>query len=109
MVNHIAENIISRGNMNISALTKGFILPEFKYKIIRRHGGISTGEGYDQLVKDLSKDKKDVDVIEVYVDWYKDGNKHGKYIYARLIEKKIEAQLIKDVKIKYKITVKLIN
>jgi len=110
MNNHIANNIITRGNMNISALTKGFILPYFIYEIRRKHGGGSLyGEGYDKLQKDLQKlDSKDIDAIIVKVNWNRNQSKYNKYIYAELIKNKIEVQLIENIKINYNITVELL-
>jgi len=116
MTNHLAHNIITRGNMNISALTKGFILPQFRYEIRRsRHGGGSSyGEGYNELHKDLDRHKlsgitqEDYDIF-VYVDWDGKQDKHGKEIYVELIQNKIEVQLLTDTNEKYKINVELIE
>ncbi len=112
--NHWAKNLITRGNMNISAITKGFILPSFKF-IIRRKGGGSPqyGEGIDHLKTELKKltgkTYDDVELIEVYVDWNKEVEKHSKEVYVELIQKKIEVQLLKSIKEKYKIKVELIK
>ena len=111
--NHWAKNIITRGNMNISAITKGFILPSFKF-IIRRRGGGSPqyGEGLGHLKKKLhkltGKTYEDVELIEVYIDWNKDVEKYGKEVYVELIQKKIEVELLKDNK-NYNIQVELIK
>ena len=100
------------GNMNISAITKGFILPSFTYEIrrVRHGGGSSYGVGYDDLQKDLQKfsgvTEDDYDIF-IFVDWDKKIDKDIK-VYAELIEKKIRVELIpfdKDKKIK--ITVEL--
>lgn len=111
--NQISENILTRGNMNISALTRGFILPKFKYVIRRRGGGSSPeGYGYPALEKDLIKIKQqgdEVDYIQIFIKWEDKKYKYGKNIYARLITKKIEAILIESTKEKYKITVELID
>ena len=103
--NHWAKNIITRGNMNISAITKGFILPKFTYAIRKKGGGgLQYGESYGQLqrdLKDLKKKEEEIDAIIVYIDWDKKVNKNIK-AYAKLIEKKIRAELIpfdKDKKI----------
>ncbi len=109
--NHWAKNIITRGNMNISAITKGFILPNFTFRIRRKGGGSSVeGEGYGQLQKELEKQlrKADIEAIEVYIQWNK-GVEHNKKIYAELIEKKISAKLLGDTGNEYKIEVNLIK
>jgi hypothetical protein len=112
--NHIATNIITRGNMNISALTKGFILPFFTYEIRTKAGGSGAYKGASlyELERDLAeirKKKEEVDAILVFVDWNKKVSRFGKEVYAELIMKKIEAELIKSTNEKYKITVQLIN
>lgn len=114
MKNHIANNILTRGNMNISSLTKGFILPYFEYEIIKASGGSGSykGTGYYELQRHLDemrKNKEEVGVIKVKVDWYKNNKKYNKKIYAELIIKKIEAQLIEKFEKKFKITVELID
>ena len=115
MSNHLTNNILTRGNMNISALTKGFILPFFKYEIKKKHGGGSLyGDGYENLQKELINQKQsgvtyeDVD-ITVFVDWDKSQNKENKEIYVKLIQKKIEVQLLENTKNKYSINVELIS
>lgn len=100
--------------MNISAITKGFILPFFTYEISTSGGGSGDykGAGLSQLERDLEdiRLKKDqVDAITVYVNWNKKVSRYGKEIYADLIMRKIEAQLLEITKEKYKITVELIE
>lgn len=98
-MNHFAKNLITKGWLNISALTKGFILPYFRYVIRRRGGGTYDGYGEENFYRDLRKNKpKDIDVIEVYVDWNKKKTKHDKKIYVELIKKKIEVKLLKEHK-----------
>lgn len=112
MPNHLANNILTRGNMNISAITKGFILPAFKFVIRKKKGGSPAyGKGLEQLKDELfkltGKTYDDVDSIEVYVDWNKDVNKYGKEVYVELIQKKIEVELLQTKK--YNIKVELIK
>jgi len=96
--------------MNISALTKGFILPQFKYKIRLRRGGSLYGDNYDQLKNDLQKQNiENIDYIKVYVDWNNNNNKYDKKIYVELIKKKIEVKLLNQIKKQYNITVELLN
>lgn len=113
--NHIATNIITRGNLNISSITKGFILPFFTYEIKVRKGGgsgIYKGSGYYELERDLyeiRKKQEEIDAIVVYVDWYKKQSKINKNIYADIIRNKIEAELLERTKEKYEITVEFIK
>lgn len=94
--------------MNISLLTKGFILPVFEYVIItrrRRHGGMGLGPLQDDIKK-IGIDE--IDVIKVYVDWYKHKKtKKDKKIYAEIVEKKISAELMKEFNEEIKIDVEL--
>lgn len=103
MSNHIATNIITRGNMNASALYKGFILPQFTYSIRTRRPGGSIGyyegDNINKLNKDINdvKDKKEeIDVINVYINWNKNINKLNKDIYVKLVETEIKAVLISN-------------
>jgi len=114
-MNHFSKNLITKGWLNISAITKGFILPFFSYEIRKKGGGSPIlGTGYQDLQRDLfqniqKKDEKDeIESIRIYVDWNKNVNKYGKEIYVELIKKNIEVQLLKDTKHKYKITVEII-
>lgn len=117
--NHITNNILTKGWMNISALTKGFILPSFQY-VIRRKGGLG-GNDYayieelrreEELLKDLKKRKEageEIDYIQVFVNWDKSVFKYGKNIYAELIEKRIEAQISYSLSSQYNVRVELVN
>jgi predicted nucleotide-binding protein (sugar kinase/HSP70/actin superfamily) len=98
--------------MNISALTKGFILPVFKFEIRLRRGGISYGDGYDDLkdkLKKFEQEKEEIDYIKVYIDWDKDKSETDKKIYVKLIKKTIEVELLKDTLKHYSITVEMIK
>lgn len=107
--NHWAKNIITRGNMNISAITKGFILPTFKFEIRRKRGGSIEGDGYKELQEELKKlRKEDIDAINVFVNWNKNVE-YNKKIYVELIENKIEAKLLISTNEKYKINVEIIK
>jgi len=122
--NHITNNIMTRGNMNISAITRGFILPAFQFEIVTKKGGGSSyydAELYDQIRKenelrqrDLSgatsgTTDHDIEHINVMVDWGKNNDKSNKKIYAELIEKKITAQLLTKFNESYKINVILLD
>ena len=95
--------------MNISLLTRGYILPIFEYIIITRSKIRTGGSGLGHLQTDIEKIGVDeIDVIKVYVDWFKHKNKKkDKKIYAEIVEKKIEAELLKKFDKKIKINVEL--
>lgn len=112
--NHITTNIITKGWMNESAITKGFISPAFQYIIVRKRKGGSPGIARDSeyLEDDLRRLRKigeEVDYIQVYVNWNKHVEKYDKKIYANLIKQKIEVQLLTNLDEKFKIKVKLIE
>lgn len=116
MINHIVTNIVTKGLLNISAITKGFILPFFKYEIRRRGGGggdtpkISSGYSEENLIRDLRNTKdEDIDYITVWVEWDKNAQKYDKKIYAELIKAKIQTTLLTENNLSnIKITVELI-
>lgn len=115
--NHICTNIITKGWLNISAITKGMILPSFQYIIHkkRKGGGILAPEVLRDdryLIDDLKKIKEqgeEVDYIEVFVNWNHQPFKWGKHVYAELVRKKIEAELITKLDEKYIIKVQLLD
>lgn len=122
MSNYISNNILTGGNMNISAITKGFVLPNFQFEIItpRRGGGgaYADVELYEQLLKAREqRDQErlsgnteyDIEYINVIVDWGKNNDKVDKKIYAELIKKKITAQLITKFNESFKINVTLLD
>lgn len=113
-MNHFTKNIITKGWLNISALYKGFVLPFFKYEIISKKGGspyiISSGYREENLYRDLTKIKEDeIDIIKVYVNWDKDSQKYNKKIFAKLIKKKIEVELLEKKFSKFNIKVEIIE
>ena len=98
ITNHWTNNVLTRGNMNISAITKGFIFPSLSY-IIRKKGGggDQKGDSYEEFQKDLErlrKEQEEIDAITVYVNWNKEVDKYGKKVYVELIENKIRAELL---------------
>lgn len=114
--NHITTNLLTKGWLNISALTKGFILPTFQFIIKKKKsGGSSVGyleEIRDQqhLIDDLKKlNKEEVDYIQVFVNWDKTPFKYGKTVYVELMKRKIEAQLSTALSESYRIEVELIE
>ena len=115
-MNHFVKNILTKGWLNISAMTKGFILPFFKYEIIRKRGGgdtegskLASGYREENLIRDLrSLEEDDIEVIKVYVNWDKNAQKYDKKIYVELIKKKIEVKLVEQNLSKIRIDVELV-
>jgi hypothetical protein len=109
--NHLAKDLVTKGFLDISILTKGFVLP-FSYEIVtkkkRKRGGGSGVKVYDDLKRDLQEfQQEDVEYIKVYVDWYKQV-KRNKKVYATLVERKVEAvlyEVYKENKIPIKIEI----
>ena len=114
-MNHFTKNLITKGWLNISVLTKGFILPIFKYIIIKKKGGGGgwvAGEGIGNFrhdVEEIFKKQEEIDVIKVYINWNKDITKYSKKIYVKLIKKKIKAELIEHTNEKHNIKVEFIK
>ena len=118
--NHLASNIITKGWMNISALTKGIILPTCKYIIRKRKGGLAGNDGWidtrkrdeQHLIDDLRKIREngeEIESITVFVNWDHQADKYGKTVYAQLIQKKIEAKLLYNDLDSHTIKVELIQ
>jgi len=117
----MTTNILTRGNMNISAITKGFILPTFQFEIVTRRGGsiaYHEDELYEQILK--ARDKRDrerlsgnidydIEYINIIVDWGKNNDKSDKKIYAELIKKKITTELLTNFNESFKINVTLLE
>ena len=99
MVNHIALNMVTKGLLNISNITKGVILI---YEIVskRKKGGSSAepergfynnDEEFFNEIRKLNADQ--VDVIKVKIDWKKT-KKISRKIEAVLLKKHIEAEIL---------------
>lgn len=107
--NHQTINLLTNGFLDTSLLVRGFVIPYFQYEIIgkrhRRGGGGTMGTLYGDIDK---FGVEEIDVIRVHVKWNKQVNR-DKRIYAELIEKKIEAELIERYSKKISIDVDLID
>ncbi len=112
--NHLAKDLVTKGYLDISLIVKGFLLP-YAYEIIikkkpRRGGSVGTGMlqrgELERELKELEKDKQEVDHIKVYVKWDKKVNRK-KRVYVELIEKKVRAELIGIIDENTKIKVEL--
>ena len=107
--NHQTINLLTNGFLDTSILVRGFVIPVFRYEIIgkrHRRGGFG---GVGDLYGDINKFGIDeVDTIKVYVKWDKKVNRN-KQIYAEIVEKKLEVQLIEKYNKKINIDVELLD
>jgi len=107
MTNNTTLNLVTKGLLNISNITKGMILG---YTIIQKKGGggSQTPPIYkiyndEQFINDIRKIKEeDISVINIKVDWKKTKKNQFK-IEAKLLKKKIEAVLLEKTGKKIKI------
>jgi len=113
MPNHIAVNLVTKGLLNISNITKGMLLVNYVI-IFKRRGG---GGGYanpplhydndEALFKKIREQNEDeIDSIKVYVDWQRVGRGFRK-VEANLIKHRIEAQILNETG--KNITVEVVN
>jgi len=112
MINHIATNLITKGLLNNSILTKGLI--QFKYQIIfKRKGGGSSADTppiyynrNESLYDELRKHQEiDIDCIKVYVDWKGASLKAFKKVEAKIIKEYIEAELLLETNKKFNVEI----
>jgi len=109
MINHMAINMVTKGLLNISNITKGVILV---YEIVskRKKGGSSSEPeiGFynndEEFFKEIRKRNiEEIDVIKVKIDWKKT-KKISREIEAILLKKHIEAEILdktgKNIKVK---------
>lgn len=103
--NHIATNLVTKGLLNMSNITKGMIITG--YQIIPSGGGGGAYAGYvgppaykrilddeREFYNDINK-YQDIDVIKVQVKWDKK-YKGPRVIEATLIKARIEAEILKE-------------
>jgi hypothetical protein len=115
MINHFATNLVTKGLLNISNITKGMILISYEIVFKKRGGGggwtpkqVPLHYSKDSLYDELRKhDEDDIDYIKVYVDWSDHSLKGFKKIEVKLIKAYIEAEILKETT--KKITVQIIK
>ena len=107
MSNHLSLNLVTKGLLNISNITKGMII--LQYQVIfkkKKHGGGGTGDGlykpplyYDSkepLFREIKEEYNDIDVIKVYVDWNKYNSKEYIKIEAVKLKNQMEAEILNE-------------
>lgn len=98
--NHIALNLVTKGLLNISNLTKGIISLIEIVTPRRKASGGSGAYAYDHeygpnLFKKIKEEEDDISVINVHVDWEKAKNENIK-IEVKLLKAYIEAEILKE-------------
>jgi len=116
-INHIATNLVTKGLLNISNVTKGMVVIGYEIIISVKHGGSGAYAGPVTLPYRKIEDERefyndikkydDIDVIKVQVKWDKKF-KGPKLIEAKLIKSHIEAEILKETGRNIDITVELI-
>jgi hypothetical protein len=115
-INNIATNLVTKGLLNISNITKGLILVSYEI-VFKKRGG---GGGYanapkvplhyerESLFNEIrNHNEEDIDCIKVYVDWSDHSLKGFKIIEAKLLKTHIEAEILNETN--SHVTVKIIS
>jgi hypothetical protein len=113
MINHLAINLVTKGLLNMSNITKGMIIIGYEIVLTKKKGGGSSPyvsipykrEDEKEFFNEIKK-RDDIDVIKVKIDWKKK-YKGDKLIEGTLIKSHIETQILNETG--KHITVELIN
>lgn len=107
MSNHIATNLVTKGLLNISDITKGMISITGYQIVTKRRGG---GSSYDdvenypifkkindkkELFNEIKNQVDEIDYIKVEVDWFRE-HKYPTLIEVKLIKSFIEAEILNE-------------
>lgn len=111
-INHIATNLVTKGLLNISNITKGMILVGYEI-VFKKRGGSSADVKKtiplhyerESLYNEIKRhDEEDIELIKVYVDWNKNGKGFRK-IEAKLLRSQIEAEILNETRKKIKVQI----
>ena len=115
MINHITTNLVTKGLLNISNITKGFIQSSYEIVFRKRGGGsadvpkktIPLHYERESLYDEIRRhEEDDIELIRVYVN--RDGKYKGfKKVEAILLKNNIEAEILNETN--RKINVEIIN
>jgi len=112
-MNHLVTNLVTKGLLNISNITKGFI--QFSYEIVfRKRGGgganvpkVTVPLHYEResLYDEIRRhDEEDIELIKVYVS--RNGAFKGfKKVEAKLLKNNIEAEILNETKRKINVEI----
>jgi hypothetical protein len=118
-MNHITTNLVTKGLLNISNITKGMILVSYEIVFRKRGGGggsVPTPKlrevplHYDKetLFYEIQKhDEEDIDFIKVHVNWKDPPLKGYKKVDVKLLKAHIESEILQETN--KKITVQIIS
>lgn len=96
-MNHIATNLITKGLLNMSNITKGLI--SFTYEIVfKKNGGSGVPLHYNResLYHEIKQHKEDdIELIKVYIS-SSSSSKNFKKIDVQFLKKSIEVELLQE-------------
>ena len=99
--NHIALNLVTKGLLNISNVTKGMITfvtivtPRKKGKGGSGGNYVYKGE-YDTPFFKKIEEVEDISIIQVHIDWDKMPKDVNKKVEVKLLKKYIKAEILKE-------------
>jgi hypothetical protein len=116
MFNHLATNLVTKGLLNISNITKGMLILEYRLVIKKKGGGIgkppSIKLGYPEeetIYSPFKKDKffEDIKQIEEidYIEVRLDKSKKIGILESKLIKTQIEVEILKNTGKKLKVEI----
>lgn len=99
--NHISLNLVTKGLLNISNITKGMITFVTIITPKKRSGGGSGGNyaykgPYDVPIFKKIEEIDDISVIQVHIDWNKLPKNINKKLEVKLLKKQITAEILKE-------------
>jgi len=109
MINNIATNLVTKGLLNISNITKGMIFPVYEIVFKKRVGGgsgprVPLHYNRESLYDEIKRhDENDIDLIKVHVDWSGSSLKGYKKMEAKIIEKYIAVEILHETNKKIKV------
>jgi len=114
MINHITTNLVTKGLLNISNITKGMIQITYEIVFRKRGGGGEYGprvpfhNDRESLYDELRRhQEEDIELIKVYVNWNDHSLKGFKKIEVKLLKAHIEAEILQETF--KKVNVEIIN
>ena len=105
MYNHISINLVTKGLLNISNITKGMILISGYEIVLRRRGGSPPHvprvplhyDEKEKLFYEINQyEQEDIELIKVYVNWQESPTKGYKKMEAQLLKAHIEAEILQE-------------
>lgn len=106
--NHVSLNLVTKGLLNISNITKGMIT--FVGIVTPKRKSSGSGDyayrgDYDPSFFKKIKEVEDISVIKVFIDWNKIPKDTNKKIEVELLKKQIKAEILKETGKKLKVQI----